>query len=62
MNNTNLPYIIAEIGQAHEGSLGILHSYIDAVAGTGVNAIKFQMHLAEAESSFVRAFSSKVFL
>ena len=45
------PYIIAEIGQAHEGSLGILYSYIDAIALTGVNAIKFQMHIAEAESS-----------
>jgi N,N'-diacetyllegionaminate synthase len=45
------PYIIAEIGQAHEGSLGILYSYIDALASTGVDAVKFQMHLAEAESS-----------
>lgn len=45
------PYILAEIGQAHEGSLGILHSYIDALAPTGVDAVKFQMHLAEAESS-----------
>ena len=45
------PYIIAEIGQAHEGSLGILYSYIDAVAKTGVDAVKFQMHIAEAESS-----------
>lgn len=45
------PYLIAEIGQAHEGSLGILHSYIDALAPTGVDAVKFQMHLAEAESS-----------
>lgn len=45
------PYIIAEIGQAHEGSLGILYSYIDAISQTGVDAIKFQMHIAEAESS-----------
>jgi N,N'-diacetyllegionaminate synthase len=45
------PYIIAEIGQAHDGSLGILHSYIDALAPTGVDAVKFQMHIAEAESS-----------
>jgi len=45
------PYIIAEIGQAHEGSLGILYSYIDALAPTGIDAIKFQMHIAEAESS-----------
>lgn len=45
------PYIIAEIGQAHEGSLGILYSYVDALATTGIDAVKFQMHLAEAESS-----------
>jgi N-acetylneuraminate synthase len=43
--------IIAEIAQAHEGSLGILHSYIDALAGTGVTTVKFQMHIAAAESS-----------
>ncbi|WP_442787007.1 N-acetylneuraminate synthase family protein [Flavobacterium suncheonense] len=53
------PYLIAEIGQAHEGSLGILHSYIDAVAKTGVNAIKFQMHIAEAESSIHEPFRVK---
>ena len=45
------PFIIAEIGQAHDGSLGILHSYIDALAETGIDAIKFQTHIAEAESS-----------
>ena len=44
-------YIIAEVGQAHDGSLGILHSYIDALAITGVDAIKFQTHIADAESS-----------
>lgn len=44
-------FIIAEIGQAHEGSLGILHSYIDALSDTGVDAVKFQTHIAEAESS-----------
>ena len=44
-------FLIAEIGQAHEGSLGILHSYIDVLASTGVDAVKFQMHIAEAESS-----------
>ena len=46
-------YIIAEVGQAHDGSLGILHSYIDAVAETGADAIKFQTHIAEAESSSI---------
>jgi N,N'-diacetyllegionaminate synthase len=48
---TSSPYVIAEIGQAHEGSLGILYSYINALAPTGVDAVKFQMHIAEAESS-----------
>lgn len=43
--------IVAEIGQSHEGSLGLLHSYIDAVAETGADVIKFQMHIADAESS-----------
>lgn len=51
--------IIAEIGQAHEGSLGIAHSYIDALATTGVTAIKFQTHIAEAESSAFENFRVK---
>ena len=46
-----MAFTIAEIGQAHEGSLGIAHSYIDALADTGVDAVKFQTHIAEAESS-----------
>lgn len=43
--------LIAEIAQAHDGSLGVLHSYIDALAETGVGTIKFQTHIAAAESS-----------
>ena len=53
------PYLIAEIAQAHDGSVGILHSYIDAIAKTGVQAIKFQMHIAEAESSIHEPFRVK---
>ncbi len=52
-------FTIAEIGQAHDGSLGIAHSYIDAVAKTGVKAIKFQTHIAEAESSIYEPFRVK---
>lgn len=48
--------IIAEIGQAHEGSLGMAHSYIDMIAKSGVSAIKFQTHIAEAESSIHEPF------
>ncbi|MEL6673311.1 MAG: N-acetylneuraminate synthase family protein [Bacteroidota bacterium] len=51
--------IIVEIAQAHDGSLGILHSYIDAVARTGADAIKFQTHIAEAESSIHEPFRVK---
>lgn len=43
--------LVAEIGQAHEGSLGFAYSFVDALAGTGVHAVKFQVHIAEAESS-----------
>lgn len=53
------PYLIAEIGQAHEGSLGIAHSYIDALAETGVDAVKFQTHIAQAESSEYEPFRVK---
>ena len=44
-------FIIAEIAQAHDGSLGTAHAYIDAVAKTGADAIKFQTHIASAEST-----------
>lgn len=49
-------FIIAEIAQAHDGSLGMAHAYIDAVAKTGCHAIKFQTHIAEAESSIHEPF------
>ena len=52
-------FIIAEIGQAHEGSLGILHSYIDVLSDTGISAIKFQTHIAQAESSEYEPFRVK---
>lgn len=43
--------VVAEIAQAHDGSLGTAHAFIDAVAATGADAIKFQTHIAEAEST-----------
>jgi N-acetylneuraminate synthase len=43
--------IVAEVGQAHDGSLGTAHAYIDAVAAAGVDAVKFQTHIAAAEST-----------
>jgi N-acetylneuraminate synthase len=43
--------IVAEVAQAHDGSLGAAHAYIDAVARAGADAIKFQTHIAAAEST-----------
>jgi N-acetylneuraminate synthase len=50
---------MAEIAQAHDGSLGIAHSYIDVLADAGVNAVKFQTHIANAESSEYEPFRVK---
>lgn len=43
--------IIAEVAQAHDGSLGTAHAFIDAIADAGADAVKFQTHIADAESS-----------
>ncbi len=47
----NACFVIAEIAQAHDGSLGTAHAYIDAAARAGAHAIKFQTHIAAAEST-----------
>jgi N,N'-diacetyllegionaminate synthase len=39
--------IIGEVAQAHDGSLGMAHAFIDAIARAGADAVKFQTHLAE---------------
>lgn len=43
--------IIAEVAQAHDGSLGMAHAFIDAIAAAGATAVKFQTHIAAAEST-----------
>lgn len=43
--------VIGEVAQAHDGSLGLAHAYIDAIADGGADAVKFQTHIAAAESS-----------
>jgi N-acetylneuraminate synthase len=43
--------VIGEIAQAHDGSLGMAHAFIDAIANAGVDAVKFQTHIAAAEST-----------
>ena len=53
-------FIIAEIAQAHNGSFPKAIEYIDALSKTGVDAIKFQVHIAEAESSIHEPFRIKM--
>jgi len=43
--------IVAEVAQAHDGSLGLAHAFIDAIAAAGADAVKFQTHIAAAEST-----------
>jgi N-acetylneuraminate synthase len=43
--------IIAEVGLAHDGSLGLAHAFIDEVARGRADAVKFQTHIAAAEST-----------
>jgi N,N'-diacetyllegionaminate synthase len=44
-------YVVAEAGMNHDGSLGIAGRMIDAAAESGVDAIKFQLHDARAETT-----------
>lgn len=43
--------VIAEVAQAHDGSLNMAHAFLDAAADSGADAIKFQTHIAAAEST-----------
>lgn len=44
-------WIIGEIAQAHDGSLGLAYAMVDAIAAAGADAVKFQTHIASAEST-----------
>ena len=48
--------IIGEVGLAHDGSLGYAHSFVDEVARAGADAVKFQTHIAAAESTAAEPF------
>ncbi len=51
--------VIGEVAQAHDGSLGMAHAFIDAIADAGAEAVKFQTHIAQAESSVQEPFRVK---
>jgi N,N'-diacetyllegionaminate synthase len=43
--------IVGEVALAHDGSLGFAHAFVDAIARAGADAVKFQTHIAAAEST-----------
>lgn len=43
--------VIGEVALSHDGSLGLAHAFVDAIADAGADAVKFQTHIAEAEST-----------
>jgi N,N'-diacetyllegionaminate synthase len=53
-------FIIAEVAQAHDGSIELARDYIEALSKTRVDAVKFQVHIADAESSVHEPFRVKM--
>jgi N-acetylneuraminate synthase len=39
------------VALTHDGSLGLAHAFVDAIANAGADAVKFQTHIATAEST-----------
>jgi N-acetylneuraminate synthase len=54
-------FLVAEVAQAHDGSLGMAQAFVDVAADIGVDAIKFQTHIASAESTSRETFRVPVF-
>ena len=51
IGNHRPPYVIAEVAQTHEGSLGAAMAFIDLAKSCGADAVKFQTHIASEEST-----------
>ena len=49
-------FVVVDVAQAHDGSLGTAHAFIDVAASTRADAIKFQTHIAAAESTAYEPF------
>jgi len=51
--------VIGEVALSHDGSLGLAHAFVDAIAAAGADAVKFQTHIATAESTPAEPFRVK---
>ena len=51
--------VVGEVSLTHDGSLGLAHAFVDAIASAGADAVKFQTHIAEAESTPAEPFRIK---
>jgi N-acetylneuraminate synthase len=51
--------VVGEVALTHDGSLGLAHAFIDAIAAAGADAVKFQTHIATAESTPAEPFRVK---
>ncbi len=56
IKNSNETRIIAEVGLAHEGSLGLAMTMAKASLEAGADIVKFQAHFPEFESSSLEGF------
>jgi N,N'-diacetyllegionaminate synthase len=45
------PFVIAEVAQSHEGSLGNAFAFAEVARDCGAHAVKFQTHIAAEEST-----------
>ena len=52
--------VIGEVAPAHDGSLGMAHAYVDAIADAGADAVKFQTHIAAAAVYARRALAGQI--
>lgn len=51
--------VVGEVALTHDGSLGLAHAFVDAIAAAGADAVKFQAHFAAAESTPAEPFRVK---
>lgn len=58
MNNLR---IISEIAQAHDGSLGLAYSMVNESVNAGCTDVKFQIHIADEESTLNDKFRVNIF-